>query len=560
MLADSLDERTPVLVVGGGPIGLALAAGLGKRGIACTLIEQRDDKIGSAKMIVVSMRTMELCRQLGIAEEVRNWGFPLDHALDSVFCTTLNGFELGRVKSPALSTNFDTPYSPERERPCPQTWFDPILREYALKQPTVRLAYRTRLVSFSQDDDSVAAVVEDEHGKRRTIVSDYLIGCDGFSSTVRDLLGIEIRGNKHLDRSTSIYIRSSELKTCHRLGDAYRFVFVGPSGPWGVLTTMDGRDLWRIQLIGHGSADLTQEQVGNIVERMAGGKVSFQFEDISSWIRKMTVADRFRDGRVFLAGDAAHAHPPNGGLGMNTGIQDAFDLAWKLSAVLEGWGGPRLLDSYDIERRPASARAAEESLANYYRLTKYPTENDVDSSGFLGEEARSRLGRMLVAENEKAWQSVGVHLGYCYSPSPIIVADGSPRPFDQLVDYAPSSFPGCRAPHIWLSDDRSILDLFGSEFALLNFAGLDVAPLVEAAYRQRVPLAVHTVWDEEAARLYERALVLVRPDGHVAWRGDECPLDAEQLIRTVSGHGSAISACRASDAALYDKTPNTVQV
>jgi 2-polyprenyl-6-methoxyphenol hydroxylase-like FAD-dependent oxidoreductase len=508
--------RTSVLVVGGGPIGLALAAGLGKRGVECTLVEQRDDAVGTAKMIVVGVRTMELCRQLGIADTVRNWGFPLDHALDSVFCTSLNGFELGRVKSPPLSTVADTPHSPERERPCPQTWFDPILRDFARTLPSVRLEYRTRLVSLSQDEEAVSAVVEDEGGRRRMIVADYLVGCDGFSSTVRALLGIEIRGQKHLDRSTSIYVRSSELRTVHGLGDAYRFVFVEPAGPWAVLTTMDGRDLWRIQLIGHGSADLSRDQVGEVLERMAGTPVEFHFEDVSSWIRKMTVADRFSDGRVFLAGDAAHAHPPNGGLGMNTGMQDAFDLAWKLAALLQGWGGPSLVDSYDMERRPASARAAEESLANYYRLTKYPLEEDLSRADEKGENARARLGRLLVEENEKAWQSVGVHLGYCYWPSPIVVADGSPKPDDDLTDYTPSAFPGRRAPHAWLADGRSILDLFGHGFVLLNFSKADIAPLVDAARRRGVPLAVHAIEDEKAAGLYERKLVLVRPDGHVA--------------------------------------------
>jgi len=539
------EERVRVLVVGGGPVGLALAAGLGKRGIGCTLIEQRDDRIGTAKMIVVSMRTVELCRQLGVADAVKHWGFPLDHPLDSVFCTSLNGFEVGRIPSAPLSTEADTPYSPERERPCPQTWFDPIIREFAREQKSVRLLYKTKLVSFRQDEQAVRVEIEEEGGVRRVIVADYVVGCDGYMSTVRDLLQIEVRGNKRLDSSTSIYVRSEDLRTCHGLGDAYRYVFVEKEGPWSVLTTMDGKDLWRLQLIGSGSSDLTEEKVAAILERMAGKPVAFEFEGISSWIRKMTVADRFSDGRVFIAGDAAHAHPPNGGLGMNTGFQDSFDLAWKLAAVIEGWGGPRLLDSYDIERRPASARAAQESLANYYRLTKYPHEGQLLAEGHEGVEARKRLGEVLVSENEKAWHSVGVHLGYCYSPSPIIIPDGTSAPADDVVHYTPSASPGCRAPHAWLDGDTSILDLFGSNFVLLNFGGQDVEALRSSALALGIPLEVAKIDSMEAAQLYERSLVLVRPDGHVAWRSDEVPADPVRMLRTVTGHGPAISARRA---------------
>ena len=536
-----------MLIAGGGPIGLALAAELGRRGVAVRLVERRGEGVGTAKMIVVSVRTMELCRQLGVAGEVRDWGFPLDQPLDSVFCTALGGHEIGRVRAPPLSVQADTPFSPERERPCPQTWFDPILQRHARRFPQVTLSYDTRLTGFTQDADGVTAQLEGAGGPE-TVRADYLVGCDGFGSTVREHLGIALRGNPCLDRSMSIYVRSAALRGCHGLGDAYRYVCVDERGPWSVLTTMDGRDLWRVQLIGR-EVEVPSPEFAALFRRMVGRDVPYEVADVSVWVRKMTVADRFADGRVFLAGDAAHAHPPNGGLGMNTGIQDAFDLGWKLAAMAEGWGGPALLDSYDLERRPASARAAEESLRNYRRLTAVPYEPDTLDEGQAGVAARARLGALLEAENAKAWNALGVHLGYSYDPSPIVVPDGTERRLDDPEHYMPSARPGALAPHAVLRDGRCMLDLFGGGFALLAFAGAATPRLEAAARRRGLPLAVHRLDGEDnVARLYGRHLVLVRPDGHVAWRGDAEPADPDVLIDTVRGAGLRAASCRAGEA------------
>jgi hypothetical protein len=241
------------------------------------------------------------------------------------------------------------------------------------------------------------------------------------------------------------------------------------------------------------------------------------------------VADRFLDGRVFLAGDSAHAHPPNGGLGMNTGLQDAFDLGWKLAAVLEGWGGRTLLDSYDYERRPASARAATESLKNFRRLTAPGRNKAVYDATPEGEALRQSLGQRLVEENEKAWHPIGVHLGYIYNPSPIVVPDGSPRPPDDTVSYVPSAHPGCRAPHIWLAPGQSTLDLFGAGFVLLQFDEAATEGIEQAARRCGVPLTVH------------------RLDNDAASRGDHAPADPLALIDTIRGAGPCIAARRTVD-------------
>jgi 2-polyprenyl-6-methoxyphenol hydroxylase-like FAD-dependent oxidoreductase len=546
--ADSIARsETPVLIAGGGPIGLALAADLGRRGVATLLVEERENKLNPAKMLEVSVRTMEICRQLGVVDKVRTWGFPADWPLDSVFVTDLKGYELGRVRVPAIAEQAHLPSSPERGMPCPQTWFDPILQSFARSFPHVTLRHQVRLESFLQDVGGVTATLRDQSGGGTEIVrAKYLVGCDGFASTVRAQLGIEIRGEPHIDWSMTIYLRIPDLTSQHDKGEAFRYVFVGPEGTWSFLSIVDGKDLWRLQLVDLDERRLKAADVPALVRRFMGGELAYTIEDKNLWVRKRTVADRFMDGCVFLAGDAAHAHPPNGGLGMNTGIQDAFDLGWKLTAVLDGWGGECLLDSYDYERRPASARAAEVSLKNYRRLVSAEQRAEIYSPTAEGEAARRAIGAGLVEENEKSWHPVGVHLGYIYNPSPIVVADGTVKPEDDTYGYQPTTFPGARAPHIWLSPQKSILDLFGDGFVLLKFADVPTEAIEVAAASRRVPLRVHRIEDRDAATLYERALVLVRPDGHVAWRGDCLPAAALELIDIVRGAGPRIAARHAA--------------
>jgi 2-polyprenyl-6-methoxyphenol hydroxylase-like FAD-dependent oxidoreductase len=527
---------TPVLIVGGGPIGLALAADLGRRGVAAVLVERNENRLGPAKMLEVSVRTMEFCRQLGIAEKVRNWGFPLDWPLDSAFVTDLAGYEIGRVRTPALGAAADSPFSPERGRPCPQTWFDPILQDCARSYPQIALRHQVALESFTQDPGGVTATLRDQRsGATETLRAGYLVGCDGFASTVRERLGIAIRGEPHLDWSMTVYLRIPDLFAFCDKEKAFRYVFVGPEGTWSFLSIVDGKDLWRLQLVDVDPRRLQSMDIPALVRRCMGRDIPYRIEDKSLWERKRTVADRFSEGRVFLAGDAAHAHPPNGGLGMNTGIQDAFDLGWKLAASLQGWGGPALLDSYDRERRPACARAVEMSLSNYRRLRSAAPRDEICAPTPAGEAARREIGALLEQENEKSWHPVGVHLGYIYHPSPIVVPDGTRKPADDTIGYAPTAFPGARAPHAWLDDGRSILDLFGAGFVLLAFADVPTAALERAAAARGVPLAVHRIAEREIAGLYGRKLVLVRPDGHVAWRGDRPPHDAPALIDTVRG-------------------------
>jgi 2-polyprenyl-6-methoxyphenol hydroxylase-like FAD-dependent oxidoreductase len=545
MSQPSSSAKIPVLIVGGGPIGLALAADLGRRGIAAMLIEKNENRMAPAKMLEVGVRTMEFCRQLGVADRVHNWGFPLDYPLDAAFVTDMQGYEIGRIPFPSLGEAGDSAFSPERQRHCPQTWFDPILQDCARTFPHIAIRHRVKLESFDQDSTGVIATLRDVQTDRaETMRAEYLVGCDGFASTVRELLGIEIRGEPHIDWSMNVYLRIPDFARFHNKQNATRYVYVGPEGTWSFITFVDGKDLWRLQIVGIDEQALQNTDVPALVRRAFGGDIPYTIEQKILWERKRTLADRFMDGRVFLAGDSAHAHPPNGGLGMNTGLQDAFDLGWKLAAALQGWGGPSLLESYDIERRPACARALEVSQSNYRRLTDGTRHPEINAATPAGEAARRQVGARLVEQNKKAWQAAGVHLGHIYYPSPIVVPDGTEKPADDTVGYVPTAFPGARAPHAWLADGRSTLDLFGESFVLMVFDATPTAAMERAAAAAGLPLRVHRISSPKAAALYARRLVLVRPDGHVAWRGDAMPSDIAAVVDTVRGAGPFITARR----------------
>ena len=534
--------ETPVLIVGGGPIGLALAADLGRRGVPTLLVEKSDNTIGPAKMLEVSVRTMELCRTLGVVDEVRNWGFPFDYPFDNAFVTDMQGYEIGRLSAPSLGEQRSSEFSPERGMMCPQTWFDPILQKHARSFPHVTIRHRVKLERFVQDEDGVTATLTDQtNGAAEHVRAKYLIGCDGFVSTVRDALGIEVRGEHHIDWSMNVYLRIPDFFSYHDKKPAIRYVYVGPEGTWSFITLVDGKDLWRLQFVGVDENKLQSLDIAALVRRAMGREVHYTIEDKTLWVRKRTVADRFSAGRVFLAGDSAHAHPPNGGLGMNTGIQDAFDLAWKLAATLQGWGGPALLDSYDLERRPACVRANDVSLQNYRRLLSAEQSAGILAPTPAGDATRRAIGERLVEENRKTWQPVGVHLGYIYHPSPIVVPDGGAQPEDDTFGYRPTAFPGSRAPHVWLQPGRSTLDLFGDGFTLLNFTGQSTQAFEAAAAQRGVPLTVHRIEHPGAQALYDRPLVLVRPDGHVAWRGDGVA-DAPAVVDIGRGAGASSAA------------------
>ena len=532
-------RNVPVLIVGGGPVGLALAAELGWRGIACELIEQSDGAITTPKMNEVNTRTMEFCRRWGVAEAVRNCPFPGDYSLDVVFVTNLCGHELARMRRATRSQQKAESYSPERLQICSQLWFDPILRAFAQAQPGVRLRYRTRLSSFAASADGVTAELDDlETGKRETIRAQYLVGCDGATSAIRDALGIGLGGQGNLGHPVHLFFRAPDLLgTCGKAPGVF-FLAIDRGGLWANIRVIDpANGLWRLMAL-DSDGQQTPDSVDRaaLLRRAVGRSIDVEWKGASVWSRRSVVADRYSQGRVFLAGDAVHQLSPTGALGMNTGIGDAVDLGWKLAATLSGWGGLGLLASYDAERRPIGFRNVSMAAEFYLAHGEFADgiaaiEDDTEA----GRQLRQRLGESLTRDVGRMFRTAGLQLGYRYESSPICIEDGTPPPPDDPETFIPSARPGSRAPHAPLADGRSTLDLFGRNFVLLRFGDVQAAALEDAAKARGVPFSVADIAEPAVADMYGARLVLVRPDGHVAWRGDATPRDAGKLIDRVRG-------------------------
>jgi 2-polyprenyl-6-methoxyphenol hydroxylase-like FAD-dependent oxidoreductase len=533
-------RKIPVLIVGGGPVGLALAVELGWRGIGCELVEQTDGAIASPKMNEVNARSMEFCRRWGIAGNVFNCPFPANYPLDVAFVTSLWGYELGRLPRPPRGGQKPPPESPYRMQACSQIWFDPMLRERAQSFPTVRLRHQCRLDHFERNERSVVATLTDLlNGKQEQVEAEYLVGCDGAGSQIRRDLGIELAGQGTIGHPINMFFRAPDLVARSGKQPATFFLGIDETGLWGNLRIIDPTNgLWRLMIDStDGSATPETVDRASYLQRALGRAVEVEWVDVNIWRRRSALAERYGAGRAWLAGDAVHQLSPTGGMGMNSGVADAVDLGWKLAAMLEGWGGPRLMDSYDLERRPVGARAVRMATQFYKNSESFPKGSaTLAEDSPRGEQLRREVGEQLVRAIGPEFRTVGLQLGYRYEDSPICIPDGTPAPPDDPAEYTPSARPGSRAPHVWLREGLSIIDHFGRGFVLLRFPGAPPAGAIEQAARDRgVPLATIAVDNPEAAASYQRRLVLVRPDGHVAWRADAPPTDALALIDRVRG-------------------------
>jgi len=347
-----------------------------------------------------------------------------------------------------------------------------------------------------------------------------------------------MQGNPVLTYTTNVIFRCPHLLSLHDKGKAYRHIFIGPEGTWSTIVAINGRDEWRFSIIGGAEQrDYTTDDIKAAIRRAVGRDFDFEILSVLPWVRRELVAERFRNGRGFIAGDAAHVMSPTGGFGMNTGIQDVVDLSWKLAATIEGWGGEGLLDSYSIERQPIGTRNVTEASGNLRRMLSVSPHPDILDDTAQGAATREKVGREFSETMRREWFTLGAHLGYRYENSPICWPDGTAAPPDDPRAYVPTARPGHRAPHAFLADGRSTLDLFGRGFALIGFGAdaAEAAPLLEAARKRHLPLTFTAIAEPDIAALYQRKFVLVRPDGHVAWRGDRIPEDALCVIDVVRG-------------------------
>ena len=538
----ALRDRYPVVIVGGGPVGLALANELGWRGIDYLLVEQGTGAVTFPAGENIFSRTMEHLRRWGIADGVRYTdAFPVEAPRTLGFATTFQGSMLAVFQG---TSNADgprsDPHSPEGPLFCPKRAFDPALLAGARRHAVGTIAYGVGLAGFSQTDDEATVELVQESGARTTVRCDFLVGCDGARSLVRKGLGVRYVGQFGEGANFAVFFRAPDLlaRLRARFGQFFAQIHTinTPRRPY--LTSVDGAADWRLSM--YVEPGETPDPSAVIKEAIAAD-LAFEVLGAQPWSGHRVVAARYAVGRVFLAGDAAHLRWPKGGFGANTGYGDAVDLGWKIAAVLEGWGGDALLASYESERRPIAVRNTNEAANNRVLDAMIEPDPALEAADEAGRLARERMTHRLFALRLREFNTTGVQLGYRYRASPICVDDASLEPPDDAMLYRPSTYPGSRAPHAWITPGRSTLDLFGRGFVLLAFSGAQSGSLPEAARRRGVPFSTVALDDPAIAALYERQLVLVRPDGHVAWRGDEPPDDADAIIARVVGAGAPLA-------------------
>jgi 2-polyprenyl-6-methoxyphenol hydroxylase-like FAD-dependent oxidoreductase len=535
-----------VLVVGGGPVGTTLAMDLAWRGIAVVVAEQRyRDELPSVKCNHVAARTMEIFRRLGVAQRVRDAGMPHDHANDVAFRTTTTGIEFARIKIPCRRDRYTVKDGPDGWWPTPepphrinQIYLEPVLVEYAATMPSLRYLNRIEVLGFQQTGESVIAEAQDlDTGETLLITADYLVGCDGPSSAVRHAIDARFTGDAMLGRIQSTYIRAPMLTRMMRADPAWSTQSLNPRRSANMFA-VDGRETWLIHnYLRADETDFAAVDRDWCIRQILGVGPDFEYQVLTQedWIGRRLLADKFRDRRVFICGDAAHIWVPFAGYGMNAGIADAMNLSWMLAGVLQGWAEPAILDAHEAERWPITEQVSRYAMNTAASLARARAEvpASIEDEGPEGDAVRERFGRTVYDLNVPQYCCGGLNFGYFYDRSPIIAYDGEAAPQYSMHDFTPSSVPGCRTPHVWLPDGRSLYDAMGAGFTLLRFdRSIAADALVGAATKRGVPLAV---LDVDASAPYAHTLVLSRPDQHVAWRGNAQPDDAMALIDLMCG-------------------------
>lgn len=525
-----------VMIVGAGPVGLATAIELGQRGIAVRIIDLTDDVGFRPRAKLTNVRSMGLMRRWGLAEAVRAAApLPADYPSNVIFATGLAGHTLARFENAFRCARTRDDQFPESAQWIPQYALTRVLRDHVRTLPTVRLDYGMRFTGLNQDSDGVTVQVEPAAGGSATAQRcRYLIGADGAGSSVRKAVGIRMQGDHGYARNFGVIFRAPEMWSRINLGHGIQYWLTNPACP-GIVGPME-RDLWffGIQVPPH--ADINQLDPVDLVRRSTGLDIDVEVVATDPWDCHRLVAERYREGSVLLVGDACHLHPPMGGYGMNMGIGDALAAGWKVAALLQGWGGPALLDGYQIERRQVHERVIAEAVENYSVVTNQLIRENLLADGAAGDEARAAVGEEIQRVKVREFNTLGVVLGCRYPTSPLIANDGSAPPQDEYRVYHPSAHPGCLAPHHWMPDQSSLYDHFGRGFTLLTEReDQDVAAFAQAAEARGLPFKVLAHGDPALTALYQARLALVRPDQFVAWRGNAAPSGVGALLDQARG-------------------------
>lgn len=543
-------RHVPVVVVGGGPVGMVLTISLAGFNIRTMLVNTEPSSRWFPKGSTHNARTMEHYRRLGLARDIRKLGLPADHPTDVGFFTALNGWELGRIAMPserektaALAHASPTDQVPEPLFRCNQMYVEAELLKHLQTLDMVESRFGWRCVEIADGQERTTVVIENaETGRRETITCDYLAGCDGPQSTVRRHLGISYRGDRPEEQSygsgatVATHLRAPNLYRILKHKRCWQYRTVNPKVRSN-LVTLDGEGEFTINTKLRNPEETPDPTlVADLIRQSVGANIDIEILEHRPWTAgHALVADRFVSGRIALAGDAVHIFTPTGGFGMNTGVDDAVNLAWKVAAMVAGWGGPNLLASYEIERRPIAFRNTGMAKELSRGMGKVSVDDGLLQDSAAADASRSALGKRLELSREE-FASIGIQLGARYDDSPIIASDGTSPPADDPHAYQPSACPGGRAPHLFLRDHSSLFDHFGTGFCLLHLHGDHETRVMEDAARaRRIPLSTLKVDLPEGRALYECDLALIRPDQHVAWRGSALPADCSALLARVTG-------------------------
>ena len=530
---------------------MVLALELGRRGVRCILLNDRPGIAESPKANATSPRSMEHLRRLGIARRFRELGMPPNYPSDVTYFTRISGYELARLRMPgwgaavAETARGEGPWAgPEPAHRGSQLFLEQAMFERLSDFPSIELRFGWRCESFTASADGVTVeAVDVRTGRSVSFAADYLIGCDGGGSRVRKGLGIEFEGDTGVVRPfmggsmVSAYVRLAPPAGAKWPAPSWQYWVVNPEVR-ALCIAIDGIDRYVFGFQLPERRALDNAYVRDMLDRACGVPALKEIISFVPWTAGYRLlAQRYGSGRVFLAGDAAHLFTPTGGMGMNTGIDDAVNLAWKLGAVAKGWAGPDLLASYESDRRPIGARNLGWSKHFADSVGTTPATSEIEAETAAGVRERAAVGERLAAHAAHEFLIPGIHLGVRYENSPIVWPDGTPSLPDPANEYAPTGRPGHRAPHLWLAPNMALFDRLGTEFTLLHLGGsANVAGTIDAAFAaRRVPLDVLSIADAKTRALYECDYALIGPDQHVYWRGNSAPPNPAALADRIRG-------------------------
>lgn len=529
-----------MLIAGGGPFGLMLAIELGRRGVSVGLFDAKPSTAVNPQANATQARTMEHYRRLGFADEIRQLGLPPDYPTDIAYFTRYADYELARFRLPAarkagamVRSNEGSWTAAEAPHRVSQKFVEPVLRKHAEQAGDVAIRFGWALTAFEDKGDHVTAdVARTDGAERMNVTARYLIGGDGARSMVRKAIGARLQGTSSEQRNFmggrmyAVYLRCPEFYAATGKDPAWMNWTFNPDRR-AFMAAVDGKGdfAFHTQLQPHeDEATLTDEDARALFHQACGAKLPCEILSHMGWTAgRALVADKMREGRVFIGGDAAHLFTPTGGLGYNTAVEDAVNLGWKLVASLKGHAGPALLDSYGFERRKAAlrntgyARAFADSVGNFI---PEPTLEDPGSAAL-----RAAAGQYLEDHSRREFNIPGITFGTRYDGSPVLPAPDVEIPEDAANVYAQSGLPGGRPPHWWLPDGTSLYDHFGFDWTLLRLGpdAPEATELIASARRQGLALKELNLPMPELSAAYGAPLVLIRPDQTVAWRGVETP-------------------------------------